>query len=121
MKKKNQTRVVRFTKDEDRQSCTPLATCKSLPDLTKRLHSEAKRMKTMAGEMPFISIIDRRGLNSEASAYLRVAEMIRKLEINKILDRNGRTVAYRHAKLKVPTGVTCILEAANSLAQSATE
>lgn len=121
MSKKNQTRVVRFTKDEDRMDAMPLVDCKSLPDLTKRLHSEAKRMKAMAGEMPFISIIERRRLTGEASAYLRVAEMIRKLEVSKILDRAGRTIAYRHTKIEMPSGVTHILEIANNLAQSATD
>lgn len=119
--KKNQTRVVRFTKDEDRLDPMPIADCKSLPDLTKRLHSEAKRLKAMAGEMPFISLIDRRRLNGEASAYLRVAEMLRKLEVNKVLDRSGRTIAYRRTKVVMPSGVTHILEIANNLAQSATD
>lgn len=118
--KKTQTRVVRFTGDE-REKTMPIEDCKSLPDLRKRLDTEAKRLKVIAGEVPFISMIDRRRLNGEASAYLRVAEMIRRLEINKVIDRSGRTIAYRHTKIEMPSGVTHILEIANNLAQGVTD
>lgn len=118
--KKTQTRVVRFT-NEEREKTKTIEDCKSLPDLRNRLSTEAKRLKIMAGEMPFISLIDRRRINGEASAYLRVAEMIRKLEVNKVLDRSGKTVAYRHTKIETPTSVTHILEFANSLAQGVTD
>lgn len=115
--KKFQTRVVRFTKDQDRVPQISLEGCKSLSDLTKRLHSEAARMKRMAEEMPFMSVIQRRQMNGEASAYLRVAEMIRKLEVNKIVDRAGRTIAFRHLRTKIPPVVSGVIEAANNLAK----